>query len=245
MNLTTKSTKERKNSNEKVDGPLPHAQIAHMGRRGRKKKLHTSTDISSAHNLADQAQSGTRKGAVDEHDADAFLSDRTDQSASLVDNIDHIICRRERILNFLYKDQYQLTHPDIRPFENTKHVYEYLLPYHIYNAPSYDDLLFRYSHSNEKLMDEIREITERITHTLHDYECADDDNIVIDLLLTEEQKFLTGRLSEYLREQKRKPRKSTVPKKRRKNSSVVKLNVKGAKTKDTKVKLRLETYREC
>ncbi|ELQ76929.1 hypothetical protein THOM_0068 [Trachipleistophora hominis] len=244
MNLTTKSTKERKNSNEKVDGPSSHAQKAHMSRRGRKKKQHSSMDISGAHNWAGRSHSGSRKNMVDEHDADAFLSDRTEQSASLVDNIDHIICRRERILNFLYKDQYQLTHPDIRPFENTKHVYEYLLPYHIYNAPSYDDLLFRYANDNDKLMDEIKEVTQRIGRTLHDYECVNDDNIVIDLLLTEEQKFVTSRLSEYLKERKRKPRKSAAPKRRKKSSSIVKLNVKSAKMKDTKVKLRLETHRE-
>lgn len=217
------------------------------GRRGRRKKNSRRGTVREYHG-AEGDSYGLRRGSrskFTEEDVDAYLSDRTEQGTdNLIDNIDHIISRRERILNFLYKDQYQLTHPDIRPFENIKHVYEYLLPYHIYNSPSYDDLLFMCSKENRHLMEEVRKVTTKVFTTLSSYDSAEDDNIVIDLLLTEEHKYFTGRLCEYLKEKKKRPRRTAPPRKRRKNNYVVKLNIKNLKPRETKVVLRLETQNE-
>lgn len=88
--------------------------------------------------------------------------------------------RKERILHFLSKDQFQILYPDLRSFKSRKHAVECLLPYHLLQ-----------DHEEEALED--REVSldvlDRIERVLYD----ETDNIVLDILRCEEMKYLLYR----------------------------------------------------
>ncbi|KAF7683317.1 hypothetical protein TCON_1470 [Astathelohania contejeani] len=115
-------------------------------------------------------------------------------------SISNIIHRRERILRFLHKDQYQIIHPDLRPFANTKHAYECLIPYHIFSKPAYEDLLYLNTSDREGLNEDIIALMERVDKELKYFEENQkiEQNVVLDILGVREAKYVFDRLNDHL-----------------------------------------------
>lgn len=159
---------------------------------------------------------------------------------NISDQINSVLFRREKIMNSLYHDQHFVTQPKIIPFQDKQHAFNMLLPYHIFSTPSTDDILFEESVKNENLYENIEQTIENVQNILNDHEQTKKQNIVIDLLITEEQKYLANKLSELLRNNKKKSTKPPVKKARRKiDKCLVKLKVKNAKVPETRVVLRM------
>lgn len=249
MNLTQKST----NESESVENDLSIHQKENLKIKS-KKSRRIKRKITSEYSMDDQQDGNTARNDNSPENSifDTVNSNfsshygfNDNMSHSNEHSIDNILNKREKIMNSLQKEQFQIANPDLRPFRNAEHACEALLPYHIYSKPSYDDYLYKFSLPNDKLYNELDNIVESVNNTLMNVQELNEHNSVIDLLLTEEQRFLMTKYSEYLRNKKkriRRPvaqRKTITTKQRRQNQLIVKIRLKEVKLTNTKVILRL------
>ncbi|KAK1350839.1 hypothetical protein CWI37_1369p0020 [Hamiltosporidium tvaerminnensis] len=118
----------------------------------------------------------------------------------IFENISCLVQRREKILSFLCKEQYQLTNPDLHPFINENHAYECLLPYHIYSLPLYEDLLFFNSREDPTLLDRTVNLMDEFENILLNFydEIDFEPDIIVDLLLIEEDRYIFNKLHTFL-----------------------------------------------
>lgn len=97
-----------------------------------------------------------------------------------------VITRKERILHFLNKDQFQILYPEIRPFKNKKHAIECLLPYHLFGNYEDENVLEHESGiDTDNLLDRIRNAF---------VNASSRDSIVVDILKLEEAKYKLARM---------------------------------------------------
>lgn len=206
MDLAEKSTSE--NAETDVDLSIHQKENQKQkGRRGRKKKIRPENDV--IENMNSYKNKPEIFDLDDTKNSQNFKN--TLHTAPLDDHLNNFLYRRKKILDQLYKDHMQVMNPDITPFHNAKHAYEYLLPYHIFSQPSYDDLVFEMSPKYTDLTEDVKNVTECIYNTIDEHEKTLDQNIVMDLLLTEEQKYIVSKYSAYLKNKKKKIKLTPKP----------------------------------
>lgn len=97
-----------------------------------------------------------------------------------------IVSRKERILHFLNKDQFQVLYPEIRPFKNKKHAIECLLPYHLFSEYEEEDVLeYESNIDTNSLLDRIKNAFVKSSNK---------DSIVVDILKLEEAKYYLSKM---------------------------------------------------
>lgn len=164
------------------DNYLSQQPIIVPKKRGRKKK-----EI-SVENIDKLVESVPKNGRVS-----VEVVKRGRKKLNLKEEPKRHVSKKERILHFLTKDQFQILYPDLRPFKNKKHAIECLLPYHLLQG--YKDDITYVSKDNQWDLGVLDRIVDKMG--------IGDDNIVLDVLRCEEIKYLeykTSKLGNRVRE---------------------------------------------
>lgn len=185
-------------------------------KRGRRKKIRTPNQhvIYNQQNYINEFYPNCADVTFSEDQAHIF-NYRNEHSSFSNEHFDKFIQRRECIMAQLQKDQMQVMNPHIIPFQSREHAIDSLSSYHIFSQPSHDDLVFDFSPRYTDLFNDIQCVTESLRNTLDEHDKSINQNIVVDLLLTEEQKYIVTKYNEYLKNKKKKlkmAQKQTTPK---------------------------------
>ncbi|KAM0675968.1 hypothetical protein GVAV_000747 [Gurleya vavrai] len=119
-----------------------------------------------------------------------------------------LVNKKEKIMHFLNKDQFQILYPEEKAFKNRRHAIECLMPFHIFGNNLYEDLQFFAAEDFEIIEDfddfKIKEIKKRFDDDFlkYDENLFLEDNLVLDILKTEEYKYLQYRAIRKVEEDK-------------------------------------------
>lgn len=195
-------TQQRENGKQKAKG-------------GRRKKLRTDEEqMEFDQNFNQNIPENTQENLPESFNLQNMhqVNEMTNDLNQLNDgHFSNFLFKREKIMSRLYKDQMQVMNPALVPFYNLEHAKECLIPYHIYNNPSYDDLIFELSPKYENLLKDVENVTNSIYNTLNEHEMGLKQNIVMDLLLTEEQKYIVNKYGDFMKNRKKKTKPSPRP----------------------------------
>lgn len=121
-------------------------------------------------------------------------TENRDYKAGSRENISHIINRRNRVLNHIRREQFLICFPSTRPFLNSQHAFECLLPYHFFSTHTTEDFLFLNTESTSKDFDVpevVRWVEDSIASIESDFEL--NYNMVLDLMDLEAHKFILNK----------------------------------------------------
>lgn len=221
-------------------------------RRGRRKKTRPSNQHIDEFNFSNQhinEYTSNCKEIPSQEDQNNHFHYRNDQNILTNEHFDQLLQRRENILAQLQKDQIQVMNPQIIPFQNRQHAIDALSAYHIFSQPSHDDLVYNFSPSYTNLFNDIQDVTESLRNTLEEHDRTVNENIVVDLLLTEEQKYIVTKYHEFVKNKKKRTKISqkqttprparSLPRIRKEDRLKIKLRVSEIKQTDTIAVLRL------
>ncbi|KRH94267.1 hypothetical protein M153_3160006898 [Pseudoloma neurophilia] len=211
MDMTEKSTSE----NGEINGDLSVYQKENQKQKGgRKRKMNSEPSHEDFNRYHTDQFHDPRHGYQEiqqYQEESAIIPPHLNHHESMPGNIDHLMYRQERIMNRLYRDQMHVMNPEIVPFQNREHAIDILSSYHIFSQPSYDDLVFNFSPRYDDLPEDVKNVTESIKNTLNEHENLLGQNIVMDLLLTEEQKYIVTKYGEFLKNKKKKAKTTPRP----------------------------------
>lgn len=108
------------------------------------------------------------------------------------------VSKRDKIGYFLSKDHFQILYPETRPYKNKKHAIECLLPYHIFDN---DEVAIDVTADNEQQLQKIcDDVMQKYKQCKEKYNESKQkcDNIVLDILKTEELKYFVYRAQKKL-----------------------------------------------
>ncbi|KAM0685855.1 hypothetical protein COBT_002930 [Conglomerata obtusa] len=175
------TTENIENLNATFDFSASNEPIKIPKKRGRKKKIVDENSI--------PAKRGRKK-----------KSEMTAVTSSVIKTIKEepvkkIVNKKDKVTHFLNKDQFQILYPEDRPFKNKKHAIECLIPYHTLGDFLYEDLQYFAADDFEELEDvnsyRFKELCKKYNENMikFDNNYHTENNLVIDILKTEEIKF--------------------------------------------------------
>jgi len=106
--------------------------------------------------------------------------------------IKNIFGQREKIMNEIFTEQLLLTNYNIDLYLNNSKFQEFLLSYHIFDNLSYEDNLFLES-NDKNIFEETQKVLNKAKETFVDKNITN-DNLIINLLSTEEKKYFFNSL---------------------------------------------------